>query len=163
MLSLAYPPGAGATPVSGRARAISQRARPPIVEQYVTVPLNGEKQLTAHSFMFRAGSGRFYSCFALASGALLVYGDIGMSGNATTYAWQGEAGEDLSCTEAAALLGVPPAALERWAQHLAFPTPSGDPGSMTFKRSEIEALRDALVHTHSVEGAVRAARERSGD
>lgn len=85
-----------------------------------------------------------------------------MSGNATTYAWQEEADEGLTCAEAAALLGVPPAALERWAQHLAFPTPSGGPGRTTFKRAEIEALRDALVRTHSVEGAVRAARERTG-
>jgi len=86
-----------------------------------------------------------------------------MSGNATTYAWAEEADEDLTCAEAAALLGIPPAALERWAQHLAFPHPVGGPGAAaSFKRAEIEALRDALVRTHSVEGAVRAARERAG-
>lgn len=86
-----------------------------------------------------------------------------MSGNATTYAWQ-EAPGDLTCAEAAALLGVPPAALERWAQRLAFPHDVGGGGASEtarFKRAEIEALRDALVRTHSVEGAVRAARERS--
>jgi len=82
-----------------------------------------------------------------------------MSGYATTYAWHEEV-EDLTCAEAAALLGVPPAALERWAQRLAFPQDlSGAmPHAARFKRAEIEALRDALVRTHSVEGAVRAAR-----
>lgn len=86
-----------------------------------------------------------------------------MSGNATTYAWAEEADEDLTCAEAAALLGIPPAALERWAQRLEFPHPIGEAGpAASFKRAEIEALRDALVRTHSVEGAVRAARERAG-
>jgi hypothetical protein len=81
-----------------------------------------------------------------------------MSGNATTYAWQ-ETADDLSCGEAAALLGVPPAALERWAQRLAFPHDvGGESPAPRFKRAEVEALRDALVRTHSVEGAVRAAR-----
>jgi hypothetical protein len=83
-----------------------------------------------------------------------------MSGYATTYARQ-EGAEDLTCGEAAALLGVPPAALERWAEQLAFPHPDGAGVSARFKRAEIEALRDALVSTHSVEGAVRAARSRS--
>jgi len=68
---------------------------------------------------------------------------------------------DLSCDEAAALLGIPPAALERWAQQLAFPHPAGDGSGARFKRAEIEALRDALVNTHSVEGAVRVARART--
>lgn len=84
-----------------------------------------------------------------------------MSGYATTYAWQAGP-EDLSCAEAAALLGVPPAALERWAQRLAFPHADGAGVAARFRRTEIEALRDALVRTHSVEGAVRAARERTG-
>ncbi|HEX4806511.1 MAG TPA: hypothetical protein VFU94_11485 [Conexibacter sp.] len=86
-----------------------------------------------------------------------------MSGYATTYAWHGET-DDLTCAEAAALLGIPPAALERWARQLAFPhdlTGGAAPHAGRFKRSEIEALRDALVSTHSVEGAVRAARERT--
>ncbi|HEX7291382.1 MAG TPA: helix-turn-helix domain-containing protein [Conexibacter sp.] len=85
-----------------------------------------------------------------------------MSGYATTHAWQGGP-EDLTCAEAAALLGVPPAALERWAQRLAFPHADGGGGGVTtrFRRTEIEALRDALVSTHSVEGAVRAARART--
>ncbi len=86
-----------------------------------------------------------------------------MSGYATTYARQEDV-EDLSCAEAAALLGVPPAALERWASRLSFPhdLAVGElPQGARFKRAEIEALRDALVRTHSVEGAVRAARGRS--
>ncbi len=82
-----------------------------------------------------------------------------MSGNATTYAWQDTA-DDLSCAEAAAVLGVPPAALERWAQRLSFPRDvGGAPSDARFKRAEIEALRDALIKSHSVEGAVRAARD----
>jgi hypothetical protein len=85
-----------------------------------------------------------------------------MSGNATTFAWHGAA-DDVTVEEAAELLGVPPPALERWAQQLSFPHDVGGAGGGTtrFKRSEIEALRDALVETHSVEGAVRAARDRS--
>jgi len=83
-----------------------------------------------------------------------------VSGYATTFAWQ-ESVPDLSCEEAAALLGVPPAALERWAQRMAFPHADGSGGGARFKRAEIEALRDALVNTHSVEGAVRAARQRT--
>jgi hypothetical protein len=84
-----------------------------------------------------------------------------MSGYATTYAWQTDH-EDLSCAEAAALLGIPPAALERWAQRLAYPHDLGSSSTPTrFRRTEVEALRDALVNTHSVEGAVRAARSRT--
>jgi hypothetical protein len=83
-----------------------------------------------------------------------------MSGYATTYGRQQDA-EDLSCAEAATLLGVPPAALERWAQQLAFPRPDGAGAAARFRRTEIEALRDAHVSTHSVEGAVRVARERT--
>lgn len=86
----------------------------------------------------------------------------GVSGYATTYGRQDDV-EALSCKEAAALLGVPPAALERWAQRLAFPHADGSGVAASFKRSEIEALRDALVSTHSVEGAVRAARDRTQD
>jgi hypothetical protein len=83
-----------------------------------------------------------------------------VSGYATTFGWHEDA-HDLTCAEAAALLGVPPLALERWAQRLAFPHSDGDGATARFKRAEIEALRDALVSTHSVEGAVRAARERT--
>ena len=84
-----------------------------------------------------------------------------MSGYATTHACHEDV-EDLSCAEAATLLGIPPASLERWAQRLAFPHDTGvAAGAARFKRAEIEALRDALVRTHSVEGAVRAARERT--
>lgn len=85
-----------------------------------------------------------------------------MSGYATTHARQQDH-EDLSCSEAASLLGIPPAALERWAQRLSFPhdLSGGAAEQPRFKRTEIEALRDALVRTHSVEGAVQAARERT--
>ena len=85
-----------------------------------------------------------------------------VSGYATTFARQHDV-EDLSCAEAAALLGVPPAALERWAQQLSFPHDAGSTAGARFKRAEIEALRDALVRTHSVEGAVRAARDSTHD
>jgi hypothetical protein len=84
-----------------------------------------------------------------------------MSGNATTYAWQQGPVDELTCAEAAAVLGIPPAALERWAQRLAFPQDAGGAAGTRFKRAEIEALRDALVNSHSVEGAVRAARGRA--
>jgi hypothetical protein len=83
-----------------------------------------------------------------------------MSGYATTYCRQ-EGTEDLTCAEAAALLGVPSAALERWALRLAFPHTHGSGNAARFNRTEIEALRDALATAHSVEGAVRAARERT--
>lgn len=85
-----------------------------------------------------------------------------MSGNATTFA-RSDAADDLTVDEAAALLGIPPAALERWARQLAFPHEVGTSNSVAtrFKRAEIEALRDALVSAHSVEGAVRAARDRA--
>lgn len=85
-----------------------------------------------------------------------------MSGYATTFRRQQDV-EDLTCSEAAALLGVPPAALERWAEQLAFPHDAGASAGARFKRAEIEALRDALVRTHSVEGAVRAARDGTHD
>ena len=92
----------------------------------------------------------------------LVYGDS-VSGNATTYAWSEPAG-DLDCQEAAMLLGVPPASLQRWAERLAFPTDVGGGATAPrFRRAEIEALRDALMKSHSVEGAVRAARDTSGE
>lgn len=84
-----------------------------------------------------------------------------MSGNATTCARRDPV-DELSTSDAAAILGVPPAALERWAQRLAFPHDVGGGGTARFRRPEIEALRDALVRTHSVEGAVRAARNRTG-
>lgn len=82
-----------------------------------------------------------------------------VSGNVTTYAWSEPAGE-LSCGEAATLLGVPPISLQRWAERLAFPTAlGGGSAEPRFRRAEIEALRDALMRSHSVEGAVRAARD----
>lgn len=85
-----------------------------------------------------------------------------VSGYATTHARQ-EDRDDLTCAEAAALLGIPPAALERWTQQLSFPQDLSGGGApqARFRRTEIEALRDALIRTHSVEGAVRAARERA--
>src|SRR5829696_3655041 len=72
-----------------------------------------------------------------------------VSGNATPDACD-ELPEDLSCEEAAALLGIPSAALERWAQQLAFPHAVGGAAPTRFRRTEIEALHDALVSTHSV-------------
>jgi len=84
-----------------------------------------------------------------------------MSGNVTTRSWDASA-DDLTCDEAASLLGVPAAALERWARQLEFPHDvGGDARHACFRRSEIEALRDALATAHSVEGAVRAARASS--
>jgi hypothetical protein len=85
-----------------------------------------------------------------------------MSGYVTAFTRQQDVG-DLTCAEAAALLGIPPAALDRWAQQLSFPRDDGASADARFKRSEIEALRDALVRTHSVEGAVRAARDGTRD
>jgi predicted DNA-binding transcriptional regulator AlpA len=83
-----------------------------------------------------------------------------VSGNATSPT-SPSGRDDLSCQEAAALLGIPVAALERWAEQLSFPHDIGGGAATRFRRSEIEALHDALVSTHSVEGAVRAARSRS--
>jgi len=85
-----------------------------------------------------------------------------VSGYATTHS-RGPGVEDLTCAEAAAVLGIPAAALERWTNQLAFPqdVSGGVAPQARFKRAEIEALRDALISTHSVEGAVRAARERA--
>jgi hypothetical protein len=107
-------------------------------------------------FRFCTGSKCFYSRFSLAIGVMLVYRESAMSANATS-----NDGADLTCDEAAALLCVPPAALERWARQLSFPQDLGGEGGVRFRRPEIEALRDALVATHSVEGAVRAARDGS--
>lgn len=146
--------------VALRVPALRRIDAPPERGAHVTVSLNGESTLTGHLFTFRAGSGGFYSRFGLAQ-KYHSFTVTRMSGNATTHAWA-DASDDLSCSEAAALLGIPPAALERWAQRLAFPHDVGGGGgggaSTRFRRAEIEALRDALVNSHSVEGAVRAAR-----
>lgn len=71
--------------------------------------------------------------------------------------------DELTVAEAASLLGIPPSALERWAQKLSFPHAVTTGANARFKRAEIEALRDALMRTHSVEGAVRAARARAAE
>jgi hypothetical protein len=130
----------------------------------VTVPLNGEQALTGHF----SHSLQFLAVFIHVSpwqNNRHCFTVTAMSGNATTSAWHHGA-DDLSCEEAAALLGIPPAALDRWAQRLAFPhdVGGGQPAAPPrFRRAEIEALRDALVRSHSVEGAVRAARDRVGE
>jgi hypothetical protein len=55
---------------------------------------------------------------------------------------------------------VPPAALQTWSERLAFPCDVGGPSGPRFRRSEIEALRDALPAAHSVSGAIQVARRR---
>jgi hypothetical protein len=84
-----------------------------------------------------------------------------VSGNATARG-PANGGEMLGCDEAASVLAVPPAVLRGWAQRLSFPENVGTPDAPRFRRSEVEALRAALDRTHSVEGAIRAARERLG-
>jgi hypothetical protein len=66
----------------------------------------------------------------------------------------------LGCAEAAALLEVAPGALTIWSQRLSFPADVGQTGAPSFRRREIEALRDALPLAHSVTGAIDAARRR---
>ncbi len=62
-----------------------------------------------------------------------------VSGNATTIAREERPG-DLSCHEAASLLGVPPAALERWAQHMAFPHTDGAGAAARFAAVTVVAV-----------------------
>lgn len=83
----------------------------------------------------------------------------GVSGNATTSAWRGEDPE-LDQDEAARLLDVPLDTLLRWSRELAFPSDVGAARTPRFRRDELEALRDALVEAHSVEGAIQEARKR---
>ncbi len=66
----------------------------------------------------------------------------------------------LGCDDAAALLEVSPTALRTWSERLAFPCDVGDASGPRFRRTEIEALRDALPEAHSVTGAIHAARMR---
>jgi hypothetical protein len=66
----------------------------------------------------------------------------------------------LGCDDAAALLEVSPTALRTWSERLAFPCDVGDASGPRFRRTEIEALRDALPDAHSVTGAIHAARMR---
>ncbi|WP_183343319.1 hypothetical protein [Conexibacter arvalis] len=72
----------------------------------------------------------------------------------------GSGDSDLDCAEAASLLDVPANALRSWSERLSFPHDVGGAGSPRFRRSEIEALRDALPLSHSVSGAIHAARLR---
>ncbi len=67
----------------------------------------------------------------------------------------------LTWEQAAALLDVPPAALRRWSERLAFPCDVGHTGAPRFRRTEIEALRDALPVAHSINGAIKVARRAS--
>lgn len=82
-----------------------------------------------------------------------------MSGNATDRG-PANGGETLDRDVAASCLGVPPAVLVGWAERLSFPGNVGTPDAPRFRRSEIDALCATLPQTHSVEGAIRAARER---
>lgn len=66
----------------------------------------------------------------------------------------------LDCAEAAALLEVAPAALTTWSRRLSFPHDVGHAGVPCYRRTEIEALRATLNETHSVTGAIHAARQR---
>jgi hypothetical protein len=83
-----------------------------------------------------------------------------MSGDVTRLVCHGGGDGDLDCAEAASLLDVPANALRTWSQRLAFPHDVGGGGSPRFRRAEIEALRDALPLSHSVTGAIHAARLR---
>jgi hypothetical protein len=66
----------------------------------------------------------------------------------------------IACADAARLLDVPATALLTWSERLAFPCDVGDASGPRFRRTEIEALRDALPDAHSVTGAIRVARLR---
>lgn len=75
---------------------------------------------------------------------------------------QGHSDGHLDCAEAASLLDVPARALQSWSERLAFPADVGGARGPRFRRDEIEALRDALPLSHSVTGAIHAARLRTG-
>lgn len=72
--------------------------------------------------------------------------------------WHGDS--HLGCADAARLLDVPPAALRTWSERLSFPCDVGGPAGPRFRRCEIEALREVLPDSHSVTGAIHAARLR---
>jgi hypothetical protein len=81
-----------------------------------------------------------------------------MSGDATRRG-PADDGDTLDGDAASRALDVPPAVLLGWAQRFSFPADVGTPDAPRFRRSEIEALREALRQSHSVEGAVQAAQE----
>lgn len=81
-----------------------------------------------------------------------------MSGRVTTLSVCEHGDSHLDCAEAASLLDVPPRALQNWSERLAFPSDVGGGRGPRFRREEIEALRDALPLSHSVTGAIHAAR-----
>lgn len=84
-----------------------------------------------------------------------------MSGRVTSLLPHGRSESELDCAEAASLLDVPATALRAWSERLSFPHDvGGGSGSPRFRRAEIEALRDALPLSHSVTGAIHAARLR---
>lgn len=83
-----------------------------------------------------------------------------MSGRVTRLAPRCGEQNDLDCVEAAGLLEVPETALRTWSERLSFPSDVGSGGKPRFRREEIEALRDALPRSHSVTGAIQAARLR---
>jgi len=83
-----------------------------------------------------------------------------MSGGVTRLPVHADRDGHLGCAEAASLLDVPARALQTWSERLAFPCDVGDATGPRFRRDEIEALRDALPLSHSVTGAIHAARLR---
>lgn len=83
-----------------------------------------------------------------------------MSGRVTALSVREHGDGDLDCAEAASLLDVPARALQTWSERLAFPCDVGGSAGPRFRRREIEALRDALPLSHSVTGAIHAARLR---
>jgi len=83
-----------------------------------------------------------------------------MSGRVTSLLRHAHGDSDLDCAAAADLLDVPAAALRSWSERLSFPHDVGGAGGPRFRRDEIEALRDALPRSHSVTGAIHAARTR---
>lgn len=84
-----------------------------------------------------------------------------MSGRVTIVPVREHGDGHLDCAEAASLLDVPPRALQNWSERLAFPCDVGGAMGPRFRRAEIEALRDALPLSHSVTGAIHAARLRT--
>jgi len=108
--------------------------------------------------MFCTGSAPFCSRFELAF-LWRSFTVTHVSVNATSPV-ANAAAQELSCDEAAHLLGTSAEVLRTWSLQLAFPTPAGAGQEATYRRDEVEALRGALASNHSVEGAVRDARRR---
>jgi hypothetical protein len=82
-----------------------------------------------------------------------------VSGNVTDLAAHAA---PLPAAEAAALLGVPEAALLRWSCEFGFPARVGLEEVPCFAREQIDVLHVTLAASHSVEGAIREAQRRLG-